>query len=59
MILGIDVGNTNIVIGLLDPATDRPVKSWRLSSNRERTSDEWRGRLAGLVRVQHKDAPAH
>jgi type III pantothenate kinase len=49
MILAIDVGNTNIVIGLLDPTTDRPVKSWRLSSNRERTSDEWRGLLDPLL----------
>jgi len=57
MILGIDVGNTNIVIGLLDPATDRPVKSWRLSSNRERTSDEWRGLLDPLLSDSLGSAP--
>lgn len=49
MILAIDVGNTNIVIGLLDPATGHPARSWRLSSNRERTADEWRGLLDPLL----------
>lgn len=57
MILAIDVGNTNIVIGLLDPTTDRPVQSWRLSSNRERTSDEWRGLLDPLLSEPLSNAP--
>src|SRR6188474_2075799 len=38
MLLAIDVGNTNIVLGVFDD--DRLVESWRLATLRERTSDE-------------------
>ena len=38
MLLAIDVGNTNIVLGVFDG--DRLVESWRLATLRERTSDE-------------------
>ena len=38
MLLAIDVGNTNIVLGVFDG--DRLVQSWRLQTLRERTSDE-------------------
>jgi type III pantothenate kinase len=38
MLLAIDVGNTNIVVGLFDG--DRLVDTWRLLTLRERTSDE-------------------
>src|SRR6266516_8161376 len=38
MLLDIDVGNTNIVLGVFDDAT--LIQSWRLQSLRERTSDE-------------------
>jgi type III pantothenate kinase len=38
MLLAIDVGNTNIVLGVFDGET--LVQSWRLQSLRERTSDE-------------------
>ena len=38
MLLAIDVGNTNIVIGVFDGAT--LVRSWRLQTLRERTADE-------------------
>src|SRR6266566_6200265 len=38
MLLAIDVGNTNIVLGVFDDAT--LIQSWRLQSLRERTSDE-------------------
>jgi type III pantothenate kinase len=46
MLLTIDVGNTNIVLGVFDGATI--VHSWRLATLRERTSDElgiWIGQL--------------
>jgi type III pantothenate kinase len=49
MILGIDVGNTNTVLGLMPAAGGPPVRSWRLSSNRDRTADEWRGILEPLA----------
>jgi type III pantothenate kinase len=38
MLLAIDVGNTNIVLGVFDGA--RLIDSWRLATLRERTSDE-------------------
>lgn len=38
MLLAIDVGNTNIVLGVFDG--ERLVHSWRLTTMRERTSDE-------------------
>lgn len=39
MILVIDVGNTNIVIGVYD--NSKLLASWRMSTNREYTSDEF------------------
>jgi type III pantothenate kinase len=38
MLLAIDVGNTNVVIGVFDQKT--LIQSWRLQTLRERTSDE-------------------
>ena len=38
MLLAIDVGNSNIVLGVFDGA--RLIESWRLQTVRERTSDE-------------------
>jgi type III pantothenate kinase len=38
MLLAIDVGNTNIVLGVFDE--DALVESWRLQTLRERTADE-------------------
>src|SRR5947208_13849759 len=38
MLLAVDVGNTNIVLGVFDGRT--LVQSWRLQTLRERTSDE-------------------
>src|SRR3954468_23511002 len=38
MLLAIDVGNTNIVLGVFEGST--LVQSWRLQTLRERTADE-------------------
>lgn len=38
MLLAIDVGNTNVTIGVFEQ--DRLVQSWRLAALRERTADE-------------------
>jgi type III pantothenate kinase len=38
MLLAIDVGNTNVTIGVFDG--DRLTHSWRLAALRERTADE-------------------
>ncbi|CAN5623716.1 type III pantothenate kinase [soil metagenome] len=49
MILAIDVGNTNTVLGLFADDSSTPIDSWRLSSNRERTADEWLGLLHPIL----------
>jgi type III pantothenate kinase len=41
MLLAIDVGNTSTVMGLFGLSDEAPRASWRISSNRERSSDEW------------------
>src|SRR5436190_14833700 len=46
MLLAIDIGNTNIVLGVFDGAT--LVQSWRLLTLRERTADEVGLVVAGL-----------
>jgi type III pantothenate kinase len=46
LLLAIDVGNTNIVLGVFDDAT--LIQSWRLQSLRERTSDELGLLVGGL-----------
>ena len=48
MLIAIDVGNTQTVMGLF--VGDELVDSWRLSTDRVRTSDEYRLFLAGLLR---------
>jgi type III pantothenate kinase len=54
MLLAIDVGNTNIVLGVFDGAT--LVHGWRLQTLRERTSDELALLVDGLFahdRIDH------
>ncbi|HKB12626.1 MAG TPA: type III pantothenate kinase [Vicinamibacterales bacterium] len=53
MLLAIDVGNTNIVIGVFDGAT--LVESWRLQTLRERTADEVGLLLIGLFQHRRVD----
>ena len=39
MLLVIDIGNTNIVIGIYDK--DRLVHNWRIGTKKSRTADEY------------------
>ncbi len=48
MLIAIDVGNTQTVMGLFDG--DDLVDQWRLSTVRDRTADEYRLFFAGLLR---------
>jgi type III pantothenate kinase len=48
VLIAIDVGNTQTVMGLYDG--DELVDSWRLSTVQERTADEYRLFFAGLLR---------
>jgi type III pantothenate kinase len=56
MLLAIDVGNTNIVIGVFRQADGELLHSWRLATLRERTSDEL-GILVSDLCVHHRVAP--
>jgi type III pantothenate kinase len=47
MLLAIDVGNTNIVLGVFERS--ELVRSWRLQTVRERTSDELALQFEGLL----------
>ena len=53
MLLAIDVGNTNIVVGVFEGAT--LTHSWRLLTLRERTADETGLMLTGLFQLAHID----
>ena len=53
MLLAIDVGNTNIVIGVFRIADWELIHSWRLTTLRERTSDEL-GILVTSLCERHK-----
>jgi len=48
MLIAIDVGNTQTVMGLFDG--EELMDSWRLSTVRDRTADEYRLFFAGLLR---------
>lgn len=47
MILALDVGNTNVTIGVF--AGDVLVTAWRLRTDREQTADEWGIKLRQLL----------
>src|SRR5215468_3611909 len=53
MLLAIDVGNTNMVIGVFDRNT--LIQSWRLQTLRERTSDELGLLVEGLFKHSRLD----
>jgi type III pantothenate kinase len=57
MLLAIDVGNTNIVIGVFRVADWELVHSWRLATLRERTVDEL-GILVTALCAHHHIAPS-
>lgn len=56
MLLVIDVGNTNTVMGVYDG--DRLVTHWRLGTSRHRTSDEYGVLVQGLCAQRRIDATA-
>jgi type III pantothenate kinase len=47
MLLAVDVGNSNVVVGVFD--AERLVQSWRLSTRRESTADELQVLLRSLL----------
>ncbi|ABK43986.1 pantothenate kinase [Magnetococcus marinus MC-1] len=54
MLLVMDVGNTNIVLGLYEG--DQLAHSWRIASRIERTGDEYGILLANLLQLKQVDA---
>lgn len=53
MLLAIDLGNTNLTLGLFEG--DELVSNWRLSSDLHRTKDEYGLQLAGLLESTRQD----
>ena len=53
MLLAIDIGNTNIVLGVFE--SDALRQSWRLSTNRQRTADELGIWIFHLFEHRHLD----
>lgn len=49
MLLALDVGNTNVTIGVYDG--DRLVTAWRLRTDRDQTADEWGIKLRQLFTI--------
>ena len=52
MLLALDIGNTNIKIGVFDDADSNgysPAATWRISSDRKRMADEYAAMLLGLL----------
>ena len=49
MLLAVDIGNTQIVIGLFDG--ERLERSWRLATRHQTTADEFRVMLSSLLGV--------
>ena len=56
MLLALDVGNTNVTIGIFDD--DRVVASWRIATDMERLADEYAVLLLGLLRTADVEAGA-
>jgi type III pantothenate kinase len=50
MLLVIDIGNTNIVLGLYQ--RDKLISHWRVETDRERTEDEYAALLKGLFSIR-------
>jgi len=52
MLLALDIGNTNITVGLFDVKNEKvlpnPLKVWRISTVKERTSDEYAAMLMSM-----------
>ena len=55
MLLAIDLGNTNTVFGVYD-TSDQLVMHWRLSTQKERTVDEYGILLRNLFALENIDA---
>src|SRR3546814_16264912 len=58
MLLAIDAGNTNVVFAVFDG--ERRLGSWRISTDHNRTSDEyavWLTHLMALVQLRPLDIP--
>ena len=58
MLLALDVGNTNIVAGLFDLTSTTPIATWRATTRREGTADEFALLLKSLFSLHNLDFTA-
>jgi len=54
MLLAVDIGNTNIALGVFDGKN--LIQHWKIRSEREKTSDEYEIILLNLLSLAHLDA---
>lgn len=54
MLLTLDIGNTNVTIGVFDGAATRAT--WRVATDKERLADEYAVSLLGLLRAENIEA---
>lgn len=54
MLLAVDIGNTNIALGVFDG--NNIVRHWKIRSDREKTSDEYEIILLNLLSMAHLEA---
>lgn len=50
MLLAIDIGNTNIVLGIFD--NDKIIKTWRLETDQEKTLEEYKTSINRFIEVK-------
>ncbi len=55
-LLAVDIGNTNVTIGAFDG--ERLAATWRLSTDRHRTRDEYTWLIGGLLAAEQVEAPS-
>ena len=53
MLLAIDIGNTNIVIGIID--NDQVAFTGRLATDKLKTADEYALQFVGMLNMKHID----
>jgi type III pantothenate kinase len=56
MLLAVDIGNTTVALGLFKGK--KLVKSWKLKTDRDRTSDDYGATLLDLLRISGQDPGA-
>lgn len=58
MIFALDIGNTNIVLGIIDTKTEEIVFTSRISSDHTKTVDEYAVLIQDVLAIRHVALPS-